>query len=102
VISGETAAGGIASDLCDNEPDMLHSGLRILCRTPALPPHGLAVHPRVPPEAGVALTRAVTALARDADGRRLLADAGPGTVAADYNRDYQAIEAMGLEKFDKR
>lgn len=93
------AAGGIRSTL-EREPPEVRAQLRVLFETPAVAPHPLAVHPRVPAAHRQALRDAWLELAQTEEGRALLkAVQMPHPVAADYQRDYAPLERLHLEKF---
>lgn len=100
VITGlAAAAGGIRSTL-EREPPEVRAQLRVLFETPAVAPHPLAVHPRLPVAHRQALRDAWLELAQTEEGRALLkAVQMPHPVAADYQRDYAPLERLHLEQF---
>lgn len=100
VIFRRTPAGGGALDMYLAEPGSAREQLRILYRTPDLPQHALAVHPRVPDGIRRAISAAILQLARQETGQRLLLQARLGKpVLADYATDYQFLERLGLERY---
>ena len=100
VLNGGTVAGGVASDLFDEEPEAMRSMLRTVFKTPPLPAHALGVHPRVPPSIGTEVARAIIAMKNDPEGNRLADLVGlPVPVEASYETDYRSIDAMNFDKF---
>lgn len=100
VIFGEAAAGGGIRSTLEREPDEVKAQLRILYETPATAPHCLSAHPRVPARVRAVVVEAILEAAADESGATLLEGvqlAAP--VAADYRRDYQPLEQLGLEKY---
>lgn len=100
VITGlSEAAGGIQKTL-NREPDEIRKQLRVLYRTPAVRPHPLAAHPRVPQAIQHSVRDAMLELAADDSGRTLLADIlMPAPVAADYATDYAGLKKLQLDNF---
>ena len=92
------AAGGLRLTL-EQEPPTVRQGLRVLYETPKTAPHPLVAHPRVPERVRSAMTEAALRLARTAEGRALLRAVQIGEpVRADYARDYQPLERLGLDR----
>ncbi len=86
------AAGGIAATLA-KEPEELRETLRVLLETPAVAPHPLSAHPRVPEAIRRVVVDTVLAMGQDALGKPLLKDIQlPNPVRADHARDYQPLE----------
>jgi len=100
VALGDFAAGGgVNQTFADQTPEM-RAKLRVLYETPPAAPHPLAAHPRVPEAVRKKVAAAFLGLAGDPGGRALLADARvPKPVAADYTRDYEALEKLNLDKY---
>ncbi len=100
VILGRADAGGGVSNTLEKEPPEVRGKLRVLYEAPGAAPHPLAAHPRVPEEARRLITDAVLRLGADENARGLLdAVRLSRPVRADYARDYQRLERLGLEKY---
>ncbi|TXI95157.1 MAG: phosphate/phosphite/phosphonate ABC transporter substrate-binding protein [Burkholderiaceae bacterium] len=100
VLNGSLVAGGGINTTLNDEAPEVRSQLRVLYQTPESAPHPIAVHPRVPAELAKRVREAFLALAKDAEGQKLLAEirmAQP--TAADYQRDYLPLEKLKIEKF---
>lgn len=96
-IGDFVAGGGVNQTLADSAPE-LRAMLRVLYETPPAASHPLCAHPRVPAEIRQRVTEALIRLRGDASGRLLLAAARlPIPVPADYARDYQPLESLGLD-----
>lgn len=103
VLLGRAAAAGSVSMILDRERPEVRNALRVLYTTPSRPSHPLVVHPRVPEAVAGAARQALLDLAGDAEGGRLLAGALlPRPVRADYQRDYQPLEALRLDRYAAR
>ena len=99
-IAGRAAASGGIRATLDREPDEVRKQLRVLMETPAVAPHPLSAHPRVPPAVRLALQAAFERLGRDEAGRTLLHEMlMPRPVKADYARDYLPLEKLQLERY---
>lgn len=99
VLSGRALAGGAVQQTLDTENPEVQAQLRILYETPAVYPHPIAVHPRVPPEIREALQKAFAALAANGRGNALLdAIQIPSPVKASYS-EYAPLEKLGLERY---
>jgi phosphonate transport system substrate-binding protein len=100
VLAGKTAAAGGIRATLDREPDEVRQQLRVLFETPAVPPHPLVRHPRVPAALGKALAEAFDRMRADSAGQALLAGVlMPRPVPAIYARDYQPLEQLRLETY---
>lgn len=100
VILGEAAGGGGIRYTLEREPDAVKAQLRVLYETPASVSHCLAAHPRVPAAVRALVIETIVEAAADESGAALLERvqlAAP--VAADYRRDYQPLEQLGLEQY---
>ena len=99
LVGRAAAAGGIRATL-DREPDDVRKQLRVLIETPAVPPHPLAVHPKVAPSLRMGLLKAFERWRADSAGQALLQGIQmPRPVAASYGRDYALLEKLRLEKY---
>ena len=100
VILGSVAAGsGVNVTLAREFPET-RAELRVLYETPGTPPHPLCAHPRIPSELREAVARAVLELGKNENGRELLKRIDIlKPVRASYERDYQPLERLGLQKF---
>ena len=105
VASGLQEAGGGIQRTLETAPPEIGASLRVLFETPAYTPHAFAAHRRVPPEVLNRVMAAMSSLADDEAGRRLLAPlAFKGIVAAE-NRDWDDIRALDihlLERYGKQ
>lgn len=100
VILGMAAAGGGANTTLNKEPQELRDELRVIYETPAVAPHPISAHPRVPASARKTLRDAVLKLAEDSRFRSLLSAIGISKpVIADYARDYRPLEPLDLGRF---
>ena len=96
----EIEAGGALNGNLQSESPQVREQLTILFRTPETASHALAAHPRVPEPVRRAVSRAFLSMANDEAGRALLrAIDTPDPVPADFARDYQPLERLGLEKY---
>jgi phosphonate transport system substrate-binding protein len=100
VILGSVAAGaGVNVTLASERPET-RAALRVLYETPGIAPHPLCAHPRIPATLRATLTRALLEMGKDENGRALLKRVAlDQPVRANYARDYQALEKLGLEKY---
>lgn len=96
----DVAAGGGVNNTFSSEPVSLQNELRILYETPGYAAHPIMVNPRVSKADQVAFTEAFIALADHPSSEALLEKIPmPKPVVANYARDYQPLEALGLEKY---
>jgi len=98
VLLGKADAGAtFATELEKESSDVRHQ-IRTILVTPKIAPHPLSAHPRIALPLREALRTAVLALASTADGARLLQSVRLATpIAADYKRDYQALEEFDVK-----
>ena len=100
VLLGKAVAGGGVNKTLKKESQALQAALRILYRTPGIAPHPVCVHPRVPEDLSQRFVSAFQNLAEDESGKVLLGRVSiPHPVTADYQRDYEPLEDLGLENF---
>jgi len=100
VLAGDAAAAGVVRTTLALEPESVRQSLRVLYTTPALAPHPLAVHPRVPGAVRQRLREALLAMAADPARKPLLrAIQMPDPVPADYERDYAGLNRLGLSRY---
>lgn len=100
VVKGIASAGGGVNNTLRRESQAIRDQLRVLYTTPGAPPHPLGVHPRVPAKVQQALTAVLLKLAGTPAGPKLLKPVQmPQPVAANYERDYQPLEILGLERY---
>jgi phosphonate transport system substrate-binding protein len=63
-------------------------------------PHPVAVHPRVPAQLRQAVARTFVELGKDSNMAKKLDQIQiPKPIEVSYERDYQNLEKLGLEKF---
>lgn len=100
VVQGIVDAGGGVNSTLESQPVNLRNNLRVLYELPAVAPHPLAAHPRVPPALRKRFTDSVLRMTADEQGRGLLEALHlMQPVKADYQRDYYPLETLGLEKY---
>jgi phosphonate transport system substrate-binding protein len=100
VLTGDAAAAGVVRTTLALEPESVRQSLRVLYTTPALAPHPIAVHPRVPGAVRQRLREALLAMAADPARKPLLqAIQMPDPVPADYERDYAGLNRLGLNRY---
>jgi len=100
VVYGEVDAGGGVNYSFDREPQEIRDNLRVLFKTPPAKPHPVSVHPRIPAAVREAVSAALLRIAATPDGAVMMDKAQlPKPVRADYRRDYQPMEQLGLERF---
>jgi phosphonate transport system substrate-binding protein len=100
VLTGDAAAAGVVKTTLALEPESVRQSLRVLYTTPALAPHPLAVHPRVPGAVRQRIREVLQAMAADATRKPLLkAIQMPDPVPADYERDYAGLYRLGLNRY---
>jgi phosphonate transport system substrate-binding protein len=99
-LKGEVDAVSTSDLALQTEHAELTSRFRILYSTPGLLNFALAVHPRVPVSDHKKFQQALLNLGKETDGQKLLnAIQMAKLVAADYSRDYQALEKLRLERY---
>jgi phosphonate transport system substrate-binding protein len=100
VILGKVDAGGGANISLNSEPEEVRSQLRIIYKTQQAAPHPLVAHPRVPDNLRKTVVDVILRLAKGKDNRDLLnAIRISNPVKADYKRDYESTEKLGLERY---
>ena len=100
VILGAYMGAGAVNKTLARESDELQSQLSILYETPASAPHPISAHPRVRAQDREKITAAMLRLGADPANTALLqAIQMKQPVAADYQRDYQPLEKLKLEKY---
>lgn len=100
VLMGRAAAAGGVRATLDKEPDEVRNGLRVLWETPEAAPHPISAHPRVSPKDREAVIVALLRMAQEPVGQALLKEILiPQPVRADYQRDYQPLEKLRLDRY---
>lgn len=98
VLLGKAAAGAVLDVDFDAQPADMKAQLKPLIYTPKMSPHPISAHPRVPKQLQQAITAAVLKMNETADGKKLLQGVQlSDPVAAEYARDYKALEKMDYE-----
>ena len=93
------AAGGVKATL-DKEPEEVRMALRVLWETPEAAAHPISAHPRVRPKDREAVTAALLRMAQDPAGQAMLKEIlMTQPVRADYQRDYQPLEKLRLDRY---
>lgn len=100
VILGKTEAGGGTNVSFNKEPEEVRAQLRIIYRTPLSSPHPLVVHPRIPKNLSQVVTETILRLASDKNNYEMLSAIRiDKPLKADYRKDYELLEKLGLEKY---
>lgn len=100
VIMEEADAGGGIPYTLERESAAVRERLRVLYTTPATPAHALSAHPRVPEAVRRTVLRTILEMGADEANMKLLENVQLGKpVEANYSRDYQPLEKLGLEKY---
>ena len=98
VLLGKSDAGSVflPEMLLESEENLRQ--LREIVETPEIAPHPLSAHPRVPRADREAVKKATLALAATPQGAQLLKSLRlEAPIAADYERDYRALEAIDVK-----
>ncbi|MFA7279931.1 MAG: phosphate/phosphite/phosphonate ABC transporter substrate-binding protein [Sterolibacterium sp.] len=100
VAQGNVAAGGgVNLTFADERPE-IHEQLRVLYQTPAVAPHPVVVHPRVPRPVREAIAKAILNLQGDEPGREMLKEIRTSQpVRANYEQDYYPLEMLKVQKY---
>ena len=100
VALGDYIAGGGVNYTFQRESPALKNELRVLFETQKITPHPVAVHPRVSAQIRQAVARIFIELGKDSRMKNKLDQIQiPRPIAVNYERDYQNLERIGLEKF---
>ncbi len=100
VLLGRAAAAGGVKATLDKEPEEVRMALRVLWETPEAAAHPISAHPRVRPKDREAVTAALLRMAQDPAGQAMLKEIlMPQPVRADYQRDYQPLEKLRLDRY---
>jgi phosphonate transport system substrate-binding protein len=95
---GKSDAGAVFLPELVSESEDTRSQLREIVATSEFASHPLSAHPRVPLVAQEAVQKATLAIAATKDGAELLKTLRlEAPVAADYARDYRAMEAIDVK-----
>jgi len=98
VLLGKSAAGAVFIPELARESEDTRKQLREILVTPAIAPHPLSAHPRVPRAAQEAVKSASLAIAAASGGNELFRSLRmDAPVAADYDRDYRVLEEIDIE-----
>jgi len=98
VLLGKSDAGAVFKPEMDRESEETRSQFREIVTTPEIAPHPLSAHPRVPRAVQEAVTKATLAIGSSTDGAERLKTLRLATpVAADYARDYLALEEIDVK-----
>lgn len=100
VALGDYVAGGGVNNTFKRESPGLQNELKVLFETPKIMPHPVAAHPRVPAQIRQAVARTFVELGKDSSMTKKLDQIQiPKPIEVNYERDYQNLEKLGLEKF---
>ncbi len=99
VISGSYAAGGgVLKTFAALAPE-LRDQLRIIHTSQELPPHPIAIHPRVAHDIAAKLIKAFVELNHSEDGRTLLQQIPIGQLGAASLDEYSSLQKLDLRPF---
>lgn len=99
VVAGTVDAGGGIEHTLNAENDAIRSQLRILYKTLEVPPHPLAVHPRVSPEVADKVVAAMLRFAATPEGAKLFAAVPMKKPGRATTEEYGPLDALGLDEF---
>lgn len=99
VILGRAAAGGGVMGTFRKQNGEVKNQLRVLYETRRMPPHPVAAHPRVPPEAMASVQAAFLAMATTDEGAELLSKIPMRMAEAASLADYEVLGEWGLEDY---
>ena len=98
VLMGKTAAGAVFANELAREPAEAQAQLRVVATTPKFAPHPISAHPRVPAQVRATVTKALLRMATTVDGGEMLRPMSlDDLIAADYDRDYRALEKIDVK-----
>lgn len=98
VLLGKSAAGAVFIPELEKEPVANRELLRSVLETPKMSPHPLSAHPRVPPQVRGVVKKVMLEMASTSNGVELFKTIRlPDPVAADYARDYAALEVVDIK-----
>ena len=99
IILGKVDAGATLDVDLEREREDIRSLVRAIYQTEEMAPHPLSAHPRVPLKLRQAVGRAVLRMAAEKNDAEMLRAAGLAQpVVAEYARDYQKLEAIGIKR----
>ncbi len=99
VVAGVADAGGGIESTFDAESEAIRSQLRILYRTLEVPPHPLAVHPRVDRRVADRVVKAILDFAQTAEGKNYFASVPMSKPGPATTNEYLPLEALKLDEF---
>ncbi|HED15536.1 MAG TPA: phosphate/phosphite/phosphonate ABC transporter substrate-binding protein [Gammaproteobacteria bacterium] len=99
VATGLTDAGGGVLSTLQAQPTALQQDMRIIQTATGIPTHPVAAHPRVPVEHRERVQKAFLAMAKTAQGKKLLDRIPMYKPVRTDMRTYKVISAMGFEKY---
>lgn len=100
VFAKRVDAGAGVPQTLNSEPEDLRNQLRIVFETPAVAPHPLIAHPRVPTEMQQKVIESILRFQNDAAGRTLLKGVKlTAPTTANFEVDYSHLENLRLEEF---
>lgn len=101
LVKGDGLAGGMVNATLAAEDPSLQAKVGVLYETPAVPPHPIAVHPRVDVKTRQMIQKAwmdyLKANPADADEIQFTTPE-----LANYSKDYAPLEKLGLENFQAK
>ena len=97
VASGLQEAGGGIQRTFEASPPEVRDALRVLAETPAYTPHAFAAHPRVPSAMVSKVLVAMTSLAGDELGQRLLLPLAFKGIVGAQDKEWNDIRALDID-----
>ena len=99
LLNKTSASGGVYRTLKRERPEA-QSQLNVIYKTPSSASHPIVVHPRIPKEVSDAVQNSIISLANSSQGNAILkAILIPEPILANYERDYQPLLQLKLEKY---
>ena len=100
VLMSNVAAGGTVNAAFNDEAQDVQDQITILFKTPDVAAHPISAHPRVPEQVRKNVVAALVKMQQDAEGLAMLKEIRmPNLVEANYQRDYQPLEKLNIEKY---
>ncbi|MFZ2739716.1 MAG: phosphate/phosphite/phosphonate ABC transporter substrate-binding protein [Burkholderiaceae bacterium] len=103
VLAGDSAAAGIVKTTFEGEPPEVRQALRVIYSTPEVPPHPIAVHPRISADVRKKISDLLLDMAKDPVRKPLMQGIlMPDPLRARYEQDYEPLEQLKIESFVKK
>ena len=100
VARGLVAAGGSVNAALSDESEEIREQLVVLYKTPDVPSHPIAVHPRVPEQVRKSVMNSLLGMQKDEEGRAMLKEIRmPNLIDTDFQKDYLPLKKLHFEKY---